>query len=207
VRIAWLLALAGCAGTSTPIVLGAPWPRSPTKYDEAYQKWTRRGVYHLELIQTLAISATLESPEFRAAYAHERSRLLGLSADEEAQLVAAERAAADEAWDVELLVATSKSELNDLRKLDKKSSMWHVALIADDGRQVEPVSVRPDKRHREDLERWFPDLGMFYQPYIVRFPKAGADGQPLVGPASKRLSLEVGGSLGKVLVVWSSDGA
>jgi hypothetical protein len=198
------LLLAGCAAAA-PVPLAAPWPAAPGSYDDIYRRWTRRGEDHNEMVQTIAVSATLEGPEFRAAYARERARRLGLGAAEEAQLIAAEQAAADAGWDVELLVATWRPELNDLRKADKKGSMWHLALIADDGRRVDPVTIKVDKRHREDVAGYFADLRMFYQPYIVTFPKNGADGQPLAGPATKSLALEVGGSVGQVQLVWSAQ--
>jgi len=204
VKLVMLALVAGCASAPKPAPLTASWPATPAAYDEAYERWTRRAEDHVDLVQTLSVSATLEGPEFRAAYVRERARLLGLAPEEEASLAAAERAAADTAWEVELLVATSKPDLNDLRKQDKKGSMWHVALIADDGRQVDPISVRADRRLRDDVHRWFPDLGMFYLPYIVKFPKSSADGKPLVAAGARRLALEVAGSMGKVVLVWTA---
>jgi hypothetical protein len=207
VRILCVALLAGCAAAPRPVPLAGPWPTAPGSYEEVYERWTRRGEDRLRLTQTLAVSATLEGAEFRAAYAHERARRLGLSADQEAELVATERAADAEGWEVELLVATSFPELNDLKKTGNKDkgSMWHLALIADDGRHVDPVSVRPDKRHRDDVEAYFPDLQMFYVPYIVKFPRTSADGRPLVEPGAKHLTFEIGGSLGKVQLVWSTE--
>jgi hypothetical protein len=202
--MAALALLAGCAG-ATPVPLAAPWPAAPGSYDDVYRRWTRRGEDWRELVQTVAVSATLEGPEFRAAYAHERARRQGLAPPEEAQLAAAEQAAADAGWDVELLVATWRPELNDLRKADKKGSMWHLALVADDGRRVEPLAVKPDKRHREDIQGYFGDLRNFYLPYLVTFPKNGPDGQPLARPGAKSLALEVGGSVGQIRLVWAAE--
>src|SRR5262249_25199721 len=105
-----VLALAACAAAIKTVPLAAPCPSQPGGYDDAYERWTRRGEDHYDLIQTLTVSATLQSPEFRAAYVRERTERLGLSPDETAQLDAGERAAADAGWDVELLIATSKPE-------------------------------------------------------------------------------------------------
>ena len=199
-----LLLLFACASTPPPVSLAGNWPQAAGRYDEAYERWTRRGKDEVDLVQTVAVSATLLAPEFRAAYARERAVRLGLSADEEAQLVAAERSASDEGWEVELLVATSFPVLNDLKKQDKKGSLWHIALISDDGRQVTPTSVKLDKRQRDDVARYFPDLEPFYLPYRITFPRASADGRPLVGPEAKRLSLEIASALGKVVLVWAT---
>jgi len=54
------------------------------------------------------------------------------------------------------------------------------------------------------VHRWFPDLGMFYLPYIVKFPKSSADGKPLVAAGARRLALEAAGSMGKVVLVWTA---
>jgi hypothetical protein len=209
---AWLAAaaaLAGaCASATAPVPLSATWPeRVAGAYDDVYQRWTRRGEDRAELVQTVTVSATLQSAEFRAAYVHERARRLQLPPDEEQRLADAERHALAEGWEVELLVATAKPDWNDLRKHDKpkdgKGSMWRLALVGDGGREVEPLSVKEDRRHRDDVGAYFPDLQPFFQAYVVRFPRTTADGRALVGDGG-RLALKVGGALGQVELVWSA---
>lgn len=198
-----LLALLGCGGASA-VPLTAAWPTAASDYDSAYSRWTRRGRDYHELLQTIAISVTLQGAEFQAAYVHERARRLGLPAAQEAELAAAAQVAGEEVWEIELLMATAKPEWNDLRKWQKKDSMWRLALVGDDGREVEPLSVREDKRRREDVEAYFGDLEAFYHPYIVKFPKLAADGQPLLGAGAgpKKLTFKVGSSVGKVELDW-----
>jgi hypothetical protein len=211
--LALCAALAGCGHASTgPAPLGAPWPEHAASYDDAYHRWTRSDEDRTELIQTLSVSATLFAPEFRAAYLRERARRLGIPADEEARLAADERRAADETWEVELLVATAKPEWNDLRKWGKEKpdgrvgSMWRLSLVGDGGRSVGPVSVKEDRRHREDVAYYFPELRQFYQAYSVRFPKTASDGQPLLATGgSGKLALIVGGSQGHVELVWTGQ--
>jgi len=209
--IAAVVLVASCASSPPPPVkLADTWPQAAGVYDDIYQRWTRRGLDRDEMIQTLTVSATLESAEFRAAYVHERAVHLQLPADDEARLAEDERKALADGWDVELLVATAKPEWNDLRnygkdaKTGKLGSMWRIALVGDGGREVTPVTIKQDRRHREDVQHYFPDLKAFYEPYIVHFPKAAADGRPLIGERGK-LALKVGGSLGQVQLVWASD--
>jgi hypothetical protein len=203
--VAVLLVVAGCAGAPQTVPLAGGWPPKVSGYDAAYERWTRRGADYSELLQTLSVSATLQAPDFRAAYAAERSRRLSLTPEEQARLVEAEHAAGDQIWEVQLLMATARPDWNDLRKYDKHVSMWRLALVADDGREVAPLSVREDKRVRGEIEGWFPDLTNFFQPYIVRFPKNAADGRPLVGPGTKHLMFRIDGSRGRVQLVWDAE--
>lgn len=202
------LVAGACAQTVPAVVpLADTWPQPPPRYGDAYDRWTRRGLDRDELSQTIGVSATLESADFRAAYLHERARRLQIPPDEEARLAEAEQKALGDAWELELLVATAKPELNDLRKYGKErqegktGSSWRLALVGDAGREVVPISVVEDRRHREDVHAYFPDLQQFYVPYIVKFPRRTADGQPLVQGKGK-LTLKVGGALGQVTLVW-----
>jgi hypothetical protein len=203
-----LLVLAACAPEKLSTVpLDDGWPKAIMPYPSEYERWTRRGLDRNDLIQTLTVSATLHAAEFRAAYAHERARRLALSAEEEAQITAEERKAAGDAWEIELLVATAKPEWQDFARIGagkQPGSMWRVVLVGDDGREVTPSSVRQDKRHREDIHAYYPDLMAFFQPYVVRFPKATPDGRPLVA-GKGTLALKVGGSVGQVTLTWKGE--
>jgi uncharacterized protein YukE len=216
----WLLAAAlavtACASSPAPGVttLASAWPTAtPDSYDDVYQRWTRRGEDFNELVQTVSLSATLHTAEFRAAYLHERARRLLMTSDEEAALAEAEKRALNESWEVELLVATAKPDWNDLHKAARPAtgqpdragtpgSMWRLALVGDDEREVTPISVLEDRRHREDVQAYFPDMKPFYHAYVVRFPRATADGRQLVGERGK-LALKVGSPVGRVKLEWS----
>ncbi len=205
--LAFLL-LAACAPAHLQTVpLGDSWPKSILPYPSEYERWTRRAADRNDLIQTVTVSATLHGAEFRAAYTHERARRLALSSDEEARLTADEQKAGFDGWEIELLVATAKPEWQDFTKIGSSKSpgsMWRVVLVGDDGREVVPTSVKPDKRHREDIHAYYPDLMPFFQPYVVRFPKATPDGRPLVA-GKGTLALKVGASIGQVTVSWSGE--
>jgi hypothetical protein len=189
-----------CAGAPQSVKLGAPWPDKPSAYEAAHDRWTRHGSHSADMMQVIDAFATLASPEFRLAYVTERARRTGLPPADADALVAAERAAADDSWEVELVVATGKAAWNDFHKPAR--SMWRVALAGDDGREVVPESVREDKRPRAAIAEYFPDLGPFHRAYIVRFPKVGADGRPLVAGDASRLTLKIGSDLVKIEMSW-----
>ena len=189
-----LLALAACGGVPPHVKLDAPWPAQPPAYDATRDRWTRHAETSEDFVRTVIASATLQSPEWRAAFVHERARRLRLPPDAEAR--DAETARAADTVDVELIVATAKPEWNDLHKGAK--SMWRVALVAD-GREAVPVEVREDKRPRDELAAYVPDLHDFYRPYVVRFP-AGS-----IAPGTKRVSLKLTAAVGAVELVWEGS--
>ena len=207
-RLLVFLLLAACAPAQLQTVpLGDRWPTTILSYPTEYERWTRRAFDRYDLVQTLTVSATLHGAEFRAAYTRERARRLALSAEDEARLTADEQKAAVDGWEIELLVATAKPEWQDFTRIGSAKmpgSMWHVALIGDDGREVAPTSVKQDKRHRDDIHAYYPDLMPFFQPYVVRFPKATPDGRPLIA-GKGNLALKVGASVGQVTLTWSGE--
>jgi hypothetical protein len=187
-----------CASGPPRVDLGASWPETAPSYGTAHERWTRRGGHSEDWTRIIDVAATLESPEWRAAYARERARRLRLGPAAEAELVAAQRAAAEGPIEVVLVVATARPEWNDLEK--GKDSIWRLALAGDGGVEVEPVSVREERRPRHEIASWFPDLRHFYSAYVVTFPRAAADGRAVLG--GKQVTLKIGGGLGTVELVW-----
>jgi hypothetical protein len=194
------IALAACA-SSQNVDLSGNWPTQASDYESAHARWTRRNTIHSGLDHVMTVAATALSPDFRAAYAAERARRLDMSAEERDALLAAEKATSDGAIEFEVLLATNKPDWNDLGKYPR--SMWRIALVGDDGREVLPTSILPDKRVRAEVESWYSDLGPFYKPYIVSFPRVAADGKPILSPGTKVMRLELASAVGKTSLVWS----
>lgn len=201
VALGGLVILSSCASSPPPrVVLDVGWPQTAPAYDDAHDRWTRRGGHSADWVRVFDAAATLKSPEWRAAFVRERARRQKLGAEAEAALAAEERAAAEKEWEVELVIATAKPEWNDLHK--GAQSMWRLALATADGREVLPVEVREDRRRREEIAAYFPDAKPFYSAYVVKFPRATPDGRPLDG---KRLTLKIGSALGATELVWSGE--
>ncbi len=199
-RAAVLCALCACATAPASVKLGAAWPEKPLDYAAAHARWTRHAQDSADMVQVIDASATLAAPEWRAAYAAERARRTDLPSGDADALVAAERADAETTWEIELVVATAKPAWNDFHKTAK--TMWRVALVGDDGREVLPESVREDKRPRAVLEQYFPDMTPFHHAYVLRFPRNAADGRPLVAGDASRLVLKIGSALVKIEMSW-----
>lgn len=191
---------AACGGTPR-VDLAAPWPDRTPGYEGAHERWTRHATDRRGFDLVIEVHATLKSPEWRAAFVAETARRSLLPESERLALEAAERKAADEVWELELVVATRRTDFNDLNRGPK--SAWRLALVGDGGREALPLSVKLDRRPRDVIESWFEDFGPFTKAYVVTFPKIAPDGQPLVAEGSGRISLKVGSAMGGVELVWS----
>lgn len=193
------LCLAACGGPPR-VSLDDVWPAAPLPYEDAYRRATRTGSVTSGLDSVMTVAATLLTPEWRAAFVDEHTRRALLSAADSTLLRNAEELAASESWEVEFVVATTRTAWNDFAKRDR--SMWRMTLVGDDGREVRPVTVVADTRAREEVRAYFPRMGYFTRAYRVRFPRNGDDGRPLVTESSDRLALKVGSGLGGVELIW-----
>lgn len=196
-------ALAACGSSSPAVNLSPTWPQAASNYDDALARWTRRDTIHEGLDHVLSVTATALSPDFRAAYVAERAHRLALSEPERNDLTTAEKAASADTIQFEVLFSTNRADWNDLAKYPR--TMWRIALVGDDGRVVLPTQILPDKRVRAEIAEWFPELGPFYKPYIVTFPRVAADGKPVLGEGSKHMALEIGSAIGRAEMIWSAE--
>lgn len=195
-----LVLLTACGASAPPRVhVGAPWPDKASDYAAAHRAWTRHDGHSADWTRVIDVYATLESAEFRAAYAHERAQRLKLGAQAEADLIAAQRAAADGPIEVVLVVMTAQPNWNDLDKL--KDSIWRVTLADAEGHEVEPTKTIKDRRPRAEIASWFSDFQPFYTAYTATFPRTTADGKNLL--ESKQLTLKIAGGMGTVEMIWS----
>ena len=162
---------AGCGSAPPgPVSLDGTWPDRPAQLDDATRTWTRRGDSYAPLSQhknhLLEVHATLKAPAWRTAYAHHLARQQGLSSKARAELIERERAADNEAYEVELVVATYDRQTNDLQKNLK--SHWHIALTDADGNRVRPLSIKRDRRPSAEIRAVFPPPRRL--PHRVRRP-------------------------------------
>lgn len=190
----------GC-GTHPGVRVNEPWPKEAEAYSPAYDRFTRHARARRGYDTILDAYATLKTSAWRAAYVAELARRAKLPESERDAMSSQEKDAEQQTWEVELVCATWRPEWNDFAK--ESRSMWRLALVGDDGREVTPLKVERDRRPRGVVESWFFGAGPFHKGYIVTFPKATADGQPLVAESGRsRLALKIGGSLGFVEMVW-----
>jgi hypothetical protein len=199
-RFAALLVLTACASAPPKAPLVETWPQADPGWKQADRSYSRHGSLSKEWNLLVDVVATLKTPRWRAAYVAEWRRRTGAAEDAAARLADAQQQAAAAGWEVELLLATNSPSWNDLAK--KERSMWRLVLVGDDGREVTPTSVQPDKRPKDEILAWHPKAGPFHRAYIVVFPRKTADGRELV--TGKKVTLKMGAGLGSVELVWEA---
>src|SRR5262245_60690811 len=121
-RVAILAAAAVACAHGPPARVSDEWPAEAPKYGDAQRRSTRHAELWHDFGLGLDVYATLKTPEWRAAYVATETKRAGLGALDAERLLTAERTAAGEVWEVELIVATGRPDWNDLASGER--SMW-----------------------------------------------------------------------------------
>lgn len=197
---AFLLALlVACSSAAPAVRLTTDWPaQEPTDYEDVTEKWTRARSLRASYQEVLELSATLKSPEWRAAFAVRDANHRGLTGEARRQRMAQAQAEMEGPWEVALNVTTWDRRENDLDR--GKRSVWRVVLIDDAGNEIEPIEIIKDRRPVFTLRADYPTFGDFATAYIARFPRTAA----VLGPGVKQLRLRLSGSRGSVELAWTS---
>lgn len=196
---ALVLLVAACGGTP-PITLSPEWPERPPELDEATRAWTR----HDELVtdfsegRTLVadLSATFKSPQWRAAKVRREVERGDLGEAEARARLEAEKQDASQHHEFFLLLTTRDPRVNDLTKGER--SIWSVRLRDGRGNEVEPISIKKDRRPRNEIETELPHLGDFDQVYVARFPAT----HPILGPEARKFGLRMWSGHGVLELEW-----
>ncbi len=190
------LALGACK--SGPPTLGDPPPKlDDSKAESAYRdilgRHTGTGEIYSGFSTQLFAGATYQSWPFREARVRRVAQFKGMGQEEVAAELAKERADWEQFHEFELGAWTRDRQFDDF---DKKNSVWRIALSTG---QVEllPVEVSRVSKVNQDVRALYPYMGEFWVRYRVRFPKTSADGQPLVPPGTRELTLRLGSTLGQ----------
>lgn len=196
--LCWLVVVAGCAATEPRVRLTEEWPQTIGDYDATTARWTRKAVMRGQYQEVVDLVATFKSPEWRAVHADRDADHRALVGEARAQRFAQARAELAGPYELELLVTTWDRRENDLDR--GKKSVWRLVLIADNGKEIEPLEVIRDKRPVNTLRAEFPAYGDFATAYIARFPRDPG----VLGPGVRQLRLRMSGERGGVEVVWQS---
>ena len=196
----------GCGGTSKPVNLTGVWPSTTfdeADYYETTESWTRHGQVLSNLSeqkqQVLEVYATLKSPEWQAAY----NDFLGIR-ERLPKSEVEERCAAARATDyieIAIFMSVDDRRSNDLHK--GKRSTWRIALLDDEGREVEPTVVKRDRRPDPVIRTEFPHYTTFQRVYLARFPNEPA----WFGPERKRIALKIVSPRGGLELEWTAIGS
>jgi hypothetical protein len=190
--------LGACATVTPTVPLSSSWPSEPADYDAVTVAWTREGSMRAGYDEILRLSATFTAPAWRAAHVDRRIVNEKLPPASRPKLIEEHRKIWDDHYEVILLVTTWDRRENDLARGAR--SVWKLALIDDQGTEIEPSEIRRDKRPPNVIRAEFPKLEPFGTAYIARFPRR----VDLLHPGAKRFSLRMSSPRGAVLLTWEA---
>jgi hypothetical protein len=206
VLLAMLAAVASAPGATgcakqEPVRLGSPERTYERKdYDKVLARWTRRGLILNSLDQALEVYATVLSPDFRAAYAARYIADYKLPPGEAERYRGQIMHQAFTHNEVFLTAAAGRYAWNDL---EKKESLWRVALLTDRGVEVSPTKI---KAHKIPVDpramAFFPHADAWSKAYRIEFPVTSADGAAVLAPGLRWFALRVSGPLGHTELRW-----
>ncbi len=198
VAVVLAVVLAGCPKAPTPVQLGGEWPATAGDYGDRTAAWTRRAQIRADYQQVAEVFATFKSPEWRTAWVERRASRGKLSEQSKAELLAAERLADEEAWEVVIVLTTWDRKENDLDR--KGRSVWRVVLVDADGVEVAPSEIKRDRRPRNIIRSEFPGYGDFSEAYVAKFPKTAR----MLGPGVTKIGLRMSSTRGGLELWWQS---
>ncbi len=193
-----LVALAACGGAAPAVRLDEGWPQQVPDYEDTTSAWTRHGSMRDEFQEAMSVDAIFKSPDWRAAHASrdaEHRKLAGPARD---AVLAQAQADMAGPYEVELLLTTWDRRENDLDR--GKKSVWHVALVDEQGNEIAPLEIVKDKRPTYVLHAEFPAYGDFSTAYVARFPHD----KPVLGTSVRAVRLRLSSERGGVEVAWST---
>ena len=197
-----LALLAGCGGARPHVSLEAPAVAPPARqYVDELKKWTRSGHLRNDFDEALTVNATFRSPEFRAAYAEKWVTTYRMGPDDAARTRERLRSEAGDMWEFHIESSAHRWEINDF---SSKKSVWRVALVDDQGREVTAKAIIATTAHRELEMEFYPYANIFSRGWTLRFPKTLRRRLAAwSGPQTRTLTLRISGPIGSIDLVWS----
>ncbi|MCY1021998.1 hypothetical protein [Pyxidicoccus sp. MSG2] len=204
VIVTLLALLAGCVTTPPTVGPAAP-ALEDEQAEEAYQtilaKYSGRQEIYNGFETRVFVGATLQTLAFREARVRRRAAFQVLPANKVEQLLAEERAQAEQVHEFFLGV-----HLNDYRYggFDLKTSIWRLALVTPAG-EVTPTSIIRVGRTNLDTRAYYPYTDVFWVGWKLQFPTTLSNGQPVIPPGTKQVTLRMASALGKAEMTVSAQ--
>jgi len=197
IGLALALGLGAC-GSVPPVHLDETWPATVPDYGDTTAAWTRQATLRGQFQETVDLRATFKSPDWRASHADRVAEQRGLTGAARDQVLAQAQADMAGPYELELMVTTWDRRENDLDR--GKKSVWHVVLVDEQGREIEPLEIVKDRRPPYVMRAEFPALGDFATAYVARFPRT----TPVLGPSVRTMRLRMSSERGAVELVWAA---
>ncbi len=174
-------------------------------YERVFERWTRdKQIYNMDSLEnSLTVSATYKSWEFRQAYVERVADDYEYSAADRDALLAAERAA----WESgnEFVVATTATR-DRWADLGAAESPWAIYLENDEGVRVGPTQIERVSKPTPMMTAYFSYITVYRKVFVLRFPRTDPGGQAVVVPGIRSFSLVFTGALGHAALVWKVQG-
>ena len=196
-RLAVLALLAACGGAAQ-VRLDDAWPGQPPDYGDTTEAWTRHTSMRGDYQEALSLDAIFKSPDWRAAHAARDADHRGLAGPARDAVLAQAQADMAGPYEVEILLTTWDRKENDLDR--GKRSVWHVVLVDEQGKEIDPLEIVKDKRPGYVLHAEFPSYGDFATAYVARFPRTA----PVLGANVRAVRMRLSSERGGVEVSWAA---
>jgi len=203
-RVALVLAVALAAGCrSLPVSLSeTPQSFSAKDYERIFERWTReKQIYNLDTFDnSLTVSSTFRSWQFRQAYVARYADDYGLDGAGREALLAEQRLEYEASNEFLVAATATKPAWADFSRED---SPWVISLVNDGGVHVGPASLEKISKPSPLLQAYYPSINVYRTTFLVRFPKAAAEGgPPVLSKDIRSFSLVFAGALGRAELVW-----
>lgn len=205
-RLSWLLALSlqlGCAASTVSLAQG-PRAFTPDDYEDVYAEWTREREYFRwsQFEDTLNVTATFESWEFRWAYVVRYAEDQGLEGEAREALL---RTSLADTHERHRFFITLGGRIYREQELSSPNSAWRLMLVDPDGRTTTPVEILRVRRPTPAERVYFPSINSFRYTYRVVFPATHEDGTPTIPAGATEVILRLTGPRGRVDLRWELE--
>ncbi|MBN1207402.1 MAG: hypothetical protein JXB05_21160 [Myxococcaceae bacterium] len=195
-RVGALLGLLSSC-TTTPPTIGDAAPqltdrRSESAYRKMLERYSDRAEIYDGFDTRLFAGTTFETMTFREARVRRLAEFQFLPKPRVEALLEKERSEEAQFHEFHLGVHVNDSRFEDLAN---KDSIWRVVMLTP-SMEVEPLSIERIGRANLDMRAMYPYMGVFWVAYRVRFPKALADGTPVIPASATHVHLRLASTLG-----------
>jgi cytoskeletal protein CcmA (bactofilin family) len=184
-----------------------PEPRvfTPDDYSRVYDAWTRDSrVFSVnQLSDTLHVTATFESWEFRWAYVIRYAHDYAIDPATRDSMLRSTLADASQNHRFFVSMAGQRFRESDLTN---KLSAWRVLLVDEQGNQTVPAEIEKIRRPGPVERIYFPSVSPYRLAFRITFPARRADGNPVIPPDAGRVVLRFTGVHGQVDLTWAMSG-
>lgn len=201
VALALASTMVGCGASYVSLAEG-PRAYTPDDYETVYERWTRESEYFAwsRFEDTLNVTATFESWEFRWAYVIRYAEDHGLEGEARDTLL---RTSLADTHDRHRFFVTLGGRIYREQELTSPNSAWRVMLVDPEGRTVAPAEILRVRRPTPAERVYFPSINSFRYTFRVVFPAERADGTPTIPRDAEQMILRLTGPRGRVDLTWS----